>query len=307
MILCFEQLLPKSYTGRSFQCDILPVPMPVLRAPSRRAILASLAVGPLAVSAKPKSKPVGLELYSVREELKKDPAATLSAVVKMGYECVEFYAPYFEWTSDHAREVRKQLDDLGLKCYSTHNGMDSFSSEGLSKAIELNKILGTRYIVLAHPGNKISTVEDWKGVAETLNKANHTMKPSGLHAGYHNHQLEWKPVDNQKPIEILARGTDKSIMLQLDVGTCVETGNDPVAWINSNPGRIRSLHLKDWSPDKGYHVLLGEGTAPWKKIFSAAESKGGVEFYLVEQEGSAYPEMETAERCLVAYHDLHGS
>jgi sugar phosphate isomerase/epimerase len=64
--------------------------------------------------------------------------------------------------------------------------------------------------------------------------------------------------------------------------------------------------LKDWAPGKGYHVLLGEGVCPWKKIFAAAEATGGVEFYLIEQEGSDYPELETAERCLVTYHELHG-
>jgi len=272
---------------------------------SRRSFVAAVGAFPLAVAAKSASVPIGLELYSVRGDLKKDLPGTLKAVAKTGYECVEFFAPYYEWTSDYAKQVRKQIDDLGLKCYSTHNGKPSFTSGGLGKAIELNKILGAKFIVLAHPGN-VSTLDDWKQVAETLNKANETMQPAGLNAGYHNHDLEWKPVDGQKPMELLARQTDKSIMLQLDVGTCLETGNDPAAWIRSNPKRIRSLHLKDWSPAKGYRVLVGQGVAPWKKIFDAAESVGGVEYYLIEQEGSDYPEMETADRCLVAYHDLHG-
>src|SRR5258708_38051984 len=94
-------------------------------------------------------------------------------------------------------------------------------------------------------------------------------------------------------------------MLQLDVGTCLETGNDPVAWVEKNPGRIRSMHCKDWSPEKQYRMLLGEGVAPWKKLLAAAESKGGIEYYLIEQEGSDYSEMETAERCLAAYRKLH--
>jgi sugar phosphate isomerase/epimerase len=272
---------------------------------SRRSFVAALGAVPLAAAAKSTSVPIGLELYSVRGELKKDFSGTLQAVAKTGYECVEFFAPYYEWTPDHAKQVRKQIDDLGLKCYSTHNGKPSFTSAGLGKAIELNKILGAKFIVLAHPGN-VSTLDDWKQVAETLNKANETMQSSGLNAGYHNHDLEWKPVDGQKPMELLARQTDKSIMLQLDVGTCLETGNDPVAWIRANPKRIRSLHLKDWSPAKGYRVLFGQGVAPWKKIFDAAESVGGVEYYLIEQEGSDYPEIETVDRCLVAYHDLHG-
>jgi sugar phosphate isomerase/epimerase len=272
---------------------------------SRRAFLALLASAPLAAAGSGKSLPIGLELYSVRGELKRDLPGTLQAVAKVGYECVEFYAPYYEWTPDQAKQVRQQLDTLGVKCFSTHNSISSFTGDGVNKAIALNQILGARYIVLAHPG-KVSTLDEWKQVAETLNKANQRMSSAGLHAGYHNHDLEWKPVEGRKPLEMLAESTDKSIMLQLDVGTCLETGNDPVAWIEANPGRIRSLHLKDWSSEKSYRVLFGEGAAPWKKIFAAAESKGGVEYYLIEQEGSSYPEIESADRCLVAYRDLHG-
>ncbi len=280
--------------------------MPNSEIVSRRTFLGVLAAVPVGLAAaSEKHIPVGLELYSVRDDLKKDLPGTLQSVAKMGYECVEFFAPYYEWTPEYAKQVRKQLDDLKIRCYSTHNGLQSFTQDGLSKAIELNKALGTHYIVLAHPGN-VSTIDEWKAIADKLNKANDTMKHHGLHAGYHNHDLEWKPVDGQKPMEILASSTDKSIMLQLDVGTCVETGNDPVAWIESNPGRIRSVHLKDWSPEKGYRVLFGEGTVPWKKVLAAAESKGGVEYYLIEQEGSDYPEMETADRCLVAFRNLNG-
>jgi sugar phosphate isomerase/epimerase len=274
---------------------------------SRRSFLSVLAAAPLVpaalAAAATKPIPIGLELYSVRDVLKKDLTGTLEGVAKMGYECVEFYAPYYEWTPDYARQVRAKLDALGVRCYSTHNDMVSFTPAGIDKAIELNHILGTRYIVMAWPGSP-KTVDDWKKVADTLNRANDTLKAQGLHAGYHNHDAEWKPVDGQKPIEILAASTDKSIMLQLDVGTCLEAGSDPVAWIKQNPGRIHSLHLKDWSPENGYKVLFGEGVAPWKKIFAAAESVGGVEYYLIEQEGSRYPEMETVERCLKAYKAL---
>ena len=274
-------------------------------ATSRRSFLTLIAAAPFAAGAKNKNIPVGLELYSVRDELKKDLPGTVQAVAKMGYQCVEFFAPYYDWTPEYAKQVRKQLDDLGVNCYSTHNSTQSFTSDGIQKAIDLNKILGTHYVVMAHPG-KVADLDGWKRVAETLNSANEKFKSVGLHAGYHNHDLEWKPVGEQKPLEIIAKNTDKSIMLQLDVGTCVETGNDPVAWIESNPGRIRSLHLKDWSPNKGYRVLFGEGVCPWKQIFAAAESKGGVQYYLIEQEGSDYPEMETADRCLVAYRNMRG-
>ncbi|HWW17799.1 MAG TPA: sugar phosphate isomerase/epimerase family protein [Candidatus Saccharimonadales bacterium] len=272
---------------------------------SRRSFLGFFAAAPLwAALAGTKHIPVGLELYSVRDDLKKDLMGTVRGVAKLGYECVEFFSPYYDWTLEYAKDVRKELDALGVHCYSTHNGPKSFTPEGIGKAIELNHALGTRYVVLAHPG-EIKDVDGWKRVADTLNKANETLASQGLHAGYHNHDLEWKAVEGQKPMEILAANTDKSIMLQLDVGTCLEAGSDPVAWVEAHPGRIRSMHLKEWSPEMGYHVLVGDGVAPWKKLFAAAESKGGIEYYLIEQEGSDYSEMETAERCLAAYRTLH--
>jgi sugar phosphate isomerase/epimerase len=275
---------------------------------SRRAFLGTLAaasVGGRIAVAHSKPIPVGLELYSVRNELQKDLRGTVRGVAKMGYQCVEFYAPYYDWTSEYARQVRAELDELGIHCYSTHNGLKSFTPEGIDKAIDLNKILGTRYVVLSSPG-AVNGLDGYKHVAETLNKANDTLKGQGLHAGYHNHDAEWKPVEGQKPIEVLRTALDKSIMLQLDVGTCLSTGSDPVAWIKRNPGRIRSMHVKDWSPQREYKVLTGEGIGPWKQMFAAAEKTGGIEYYLIEQEGSDYPEMETAQRCLAAFRKLHG-
>ena len=273
---------------------------------TRRTFLASAAVLPATLAAAPAgSLPIGLELYSVRDNLNKDLAGTIRAVAQMGYQAVEFYAPYMQWTAAYARQVRTILDDNGIRCNSTHNGLDSFSAAKMPQAIELNRIIGSRYVVLAHPG-KTSGLDDYKRVAETLSGALETLKPAGLSAGYHNHDAEWRPLEGRRPIEIIAANTPRDLMLQLDVGTCVEAGSDPVAWVRANPGRIRSMHCKDWSPEKGYKVLFGEGVTPWKELFAAAESTGGVEFYLIEQEGSDYPEMETAERCLAAFRKIHG-
>ena len=266
------------------------------------------AAVPLSAAPRAGRIPVGLELYSVRDQLKEDLMGTVRAVAKMGYAGVEFFSPYFEWTPGRAREVRKLLDDLGVRCFSTHNSNSSFTPENLPHAIELNQILGSKFIVMASPG-KVENFDGWKAVADRLNQAAETMRPQGLRAGYHNHLAEFQPVDGRRPIEVLAASTAKDVMLQLDVGTCLEAGSDPVAWIRQNRGRINSLHCKDWSPDpdKGFKVLFGEGNARWKKIFRAAEHGGGVEYYLIEQEGSAYPPLETAERCLAAFRKLYGA
>lgn len=270
-------------------------------------MMSILAAGTTALQTAKAAKriPIGLEVYSVREEFKKDEMATVEGLGRMGYECVEFHGVYADWTPQHAKDIRKKLDSLNMKCYSTHNNKKAFSGDELKRVVELNKILGSRYIVLASPG-KVSTLDDWKQVADVLNKGNTELRRSGLHAGYHNHIAEWQAVDGKLPMEVLAENTDKSIMLQLDVGHCLSGGGDPVAWINGHPGRTRSLHLKDWSKEKEFQALFGEGVAPWRKILSAAQDKGGVEFYLIEQEGNQFPEMETADRCLIAFRNLVG-
>jgi sugar phosphate isomerase/epimerase len=275
---------------------------------SRRSFLALSAMLPWALKARASTSiPIGLELYSVREALQKDLEGTVRAVAQLGYQCVEFYAPYFDWTDAQTKQMRKLLDDLGVRCYSTHNDEKFFSAENINRARDMNLVLGSKYMVMAYSEPK-SGLDGWKAIADELNAAAEKLEPSGLKAGYHNHQAEWKLVEGARPLEILARNTKPSVMLQLDVGTCLEAGSDPVAWIRANPGRIHALHLKDWSPDPavGYKALFGEGKADWKNIFAAAESVGGAEYYLLEQEGSRFGEMETAKRCLAGYKAAHG-
>jgi sugar phosphate isomerase/epimerase len=279
----------------------MPVPL------SRRSFLALSAMLPWAFrSASKPSIPVGLELYSVRDALKNDLEGTVRAVAHLGYECVEFYAPYFDWSEEQTKRIRKLLDELKIRCYSTHNDEDYFSAKNIERVRDLNLILGCRYVVQAWSDPK-PLLDGWKAVADNLNAAAEKLEPAGLKVGYHNHDAEWKLVEGKRPAEILAANTKRTVMLQLDVGTCLEAGGDPVAWIRANPGRIRSIHCKDWSPDpdKGYKVLFGEGVADWKGIFEAAESVGGVEYYLIEQEGSRYSEMETARRCLQTFGTTH--
>jgi sugar phosphate isomerase/epimerase len=275
---------------------------------SRRTFVALSATLPWALRTDAASSlPIGLELYSVRKELQRDPQATVRAVAKMGYQCVEFYAPYFQWSEDETKQMRKLLDDLGIRCFSTHNDSSYVNAENISRARDKNLILGCKYVVVASSHPQPTDLDGWKTVADMLNSVDEQLENSGLHAGYHNHEPEFTPIGGGRPMEVIAKNTKPSIMLQLDVGTCLKAGSDPVAWIRANPGRIRSLHLKEWSSDpaKGYSVLFGEGNADWKGILAAAESVGGAEYYLIEQEGSRFSELETAERCLQAFRSVH--
>jgi sugar phosphate isomerase/epimerase len=284
----------------------------VMAAQTASTSLFAAAAPEAAVSAK--KYPIGLELYSVRKELARDLPNTLTTVSKMSYEVVEFYAPYEDWSIPHAKDVRSLMDDLGLRCYSTHNHIESLiPGAGMDKAIELNQILGSKILVMASEPDYVHGLEAWKKLCEQLTNASAELQPHGLAAGFHNHETEWAPLDGtQRIMDLIAANTPRDFVLQLDVGTCVAAGADPVAWINANPGRIRTLHLKDWAPgtsadEKGYRVLFGEGVCPWKGIIAAAENAGGVEYYLMEQEGSRYPEFETAQRCLEAWNAMRRS
>jgi hypothetical protein len=153
-----------------------------------------------------KKYPIGLELYSVRGELARDLPNTLRTVAKMGYEVVEFYAPYYDWQIPYAKQVRTLMDDLGLRCYSTHNHIESFTpGETMAKAIELNQILGSWLLVLASAPNGTNSLEDWKKLSGQLAAAVQLLKPHGLSAGFHNHQTEWTPLEGgPRAMDVLA-------------------------------------------------------------------------------------------------------
>src|SRR4051812_49175559 len=183
---------------------------------SRRTFLSMAAALPFAASAALKGArnvPAGLEMYSVRGELAKDLLGTTAAVGKMGYQVVEFYAPYLDWTTDTAKSVRKVMDDTGLKCHSTHNNGPSFTPDGLKKAIEHNQILGSTCVIMAS-APRVTTADGWKALGDQLTAVAAQLKPLGMATGYHNHQVEWKPVDGKRPMDVLAARTPRDVVLQ---------------------------------------------------------------------------------------------
>src|SRR4030088_1073233 len=157
-----------------------------LRPRSRRSFLAFSAMLPWVLSARAaKSIPLGLELYSVRDELKKDPEGTVRAVAQMGYQGVEFYAPYFEWSEIQTKQMRKLLDDLGIQCFSTHNDSAYLSPEKIGRARDMNLILGSKYVVMASSDPKPG-LDGWKAVAEALNFAADRLWSFGFGGGDYN-------------------------------------------------------------------------------------------------------------------------
>ena len=233
--------------------------------------------------------PIGLELYSVRTGLAKDLPGTVRAVAKQGYQVVEFYGPYYSWTVDYAKEVRKTSGRCGPAVQFHPQRCAQPAAEGLPKAIELNRALGSKYIVMASAGRP-EGLDGWKGVAETLTQAAETLRSAGLRTGYHNHKAEFVPMDGKRPIEVMAANTPKDVMLQFDVGTCVEGGSDPVAWINANPAHhSHALQgLGAGGRAEGLRGSVRRRRFAVEEGFSEAAEKGGVEYYLIEQEGSRF-------------------
>jgi sugar phosphate isomerase/epimerase len=224
----------------------------------------------------------------------------------MGYRTVEIFSTYLDWTLDYAREVRRRLDDAGLACLSTHNGMRAFTPEALAKTVELNGILGSGLAVVASVP-KIEDLDGWRRAAASFAEVAERLRPHGLAAGFHNHQQEWTPIDGSLPIEIVSDGTPPDFVMQLDVGPAVQHGIDVPDWIRAHAGRVRSIHLRDWSAARGYNIAFGEGDCPWPAILAAAESFGKVETCLVEN-GHCSPEEEwgIAERSLANWRKLRG-
>src|SRR5260370_10556867 len=137
---------------------------------------------PWAVSVRSSTSiPLRLELYRVRDELKKDPEGTVRAVAQMGYQGVEVYAPYFEWAENQNKQMRKLLDELGIRCFSTHNSSSYLSAENISRARDMNLILGSKYVVMASANPKPGP-DGWKAVADSLNFAADRLESSGLKA-----------------------------------------------------------------------------------------------------------------------------
>ena len=282
------------------------------RSVTRRTFLAAASAMPVVataagIQAQSRQFKVGLQLYSVRGAYATDMAGSIAAVAKMGYEVVEFWSPYMQWSNAKAKEARQLLDGLGITCPSTHNPATSLSGDTLQRAVELNQILGSRTIVAASAPPKLVTADAWKAFADTCAKASETLRPLGMRAGFHNHASEWQLVEGQRPMDLLAAGTPRDFVLQFDIGTGVQAGQDPVAWINANPGRINSMHCKDWGAGdgRGYAVAFGEGDAPWLRIFQAAESTGGIEHYLLEQEvAGPIGEIAMVQKCRENYRRI---
>src|SRR5215471_776149 len=231
--------------------------------------------------------PIGLELYSLREECKKDLPGMLAAVSRIGYKGVEF-AGYHGRT---AKELRKMLDDNGIVACGTHTPYESVLEDKLKATIEFNQVIGNKFLIV--PSMTAHSKKDWLAKAKLFNDLADKVKADGMWVGYHAHEHDFKKVDGETPWDIFASNTKPEVILQLDTSNCADGGADPVVVLKKYPGRTRSIHIKPHGG--GPEAVIGEDKLNWKEIFAFCEGPGKTDWYVVEHETSKDP-LETVRR-----------
>src|SRR6266705_1967471 len=238
--------------------------------------------------------PFALQLYSVRNECAKDLDGTVAAVAKMGYKAVEFAGYY----GRDAKTLRKLLDDLGLKCCGTHIGLDTLLGDNLPKTVEFNQTIGNKFLVVPSlPGKYQKTRQGWQEAADVFSGIAEKVKPQGMRVGYHNHNIEFKPIDGEIPWDTFFDRAKKEVVIQFDTGNGAAVGGDPLVYLKKFPGRVASVHVKPYSKAKP-NALIGDDEHPWKEIFHICETTAGVEGYIIEYESDAYPPLVSVEKTL---------
>jgi sugar phosphate isomerase/epimerase len=240
------------------------------------------------LSAAPLRKPIGLQLYSVRELLPKDFDGTLRQLSAAGYKEVEA-AGYYNKT---AAEFRHAMDQAGLRCVSTHHPLSQLKPQ-LDAFIEYGHALGLDYMVCSSSGGMHRdpaskgelTLDDWRWVAEEFNHIGEKVKAAGMTFGVHNHTPEFASEGGVLVYDELLKLTDpKLVTFEMDCGWVTAAGRNPVDYLSKWPERFPLFHVKDMAKDangKFHSVVMGHGVVDYRPILRAAT---GLKHYFIEQE-----------------------
>jgi sugar phosphate isomerase/epimerase len=242
-----------------------------------------------------KNIPIALQLYSVRNDCAERGLPTvLREVAEMGYEGVEFAGLH----GLSAKEVRKHLDDHGLKVAGTHTPIKDLVDDQLERTIDLNRELGNRFVICPGlPEEYRNSLDAWKKTADLFNGWAERLKREKMWIGYHNHTVEFTPLDGVLPWDVFYGSTRQEVVMQLDTGNALAGGSDVTPYIEKYPHRTLTVHLKEHSRENP-KAVIGEGDVRWKDIFRLCETVGSTEWYIIEQESYAFPPMECVRICL---------
>jgi sugar phosphate isomerase/epimerase len=246
-----------------------------------------------------RGRQIGLQLFSVCSECKRDLPGTMAAVAKMGYKGVEFAGYY----GRAAKQLRKILDDNELKCCGTHTGINTLVGDQLDETIEFNKTIGNKYLIVAGlPVEYRESHQAWLDTARLFNEIAEKVKPHDMFVGYHNmgyqnNRIEFQVMDGELPWDTFYGNTRKDVIMQLDVGNAMRCGADPLPYLYKYPGRAITVHLQEYSKTNP-NALVGQGDVNWKAFFALCQAVGSTEWYIVEYARGGAPRLESVEKCL---------
>ena len=225
--------------------------------------------------------PVGLQLYSIRDQCKTDLPGMLVQVSKIGYKGVEFAG----YHGHSAKDLRKMLDDNGLIACGTHTPYESVLADQLQGTIEFNQTIGNKFLIVPWMTGK--TKQEWLDKAKLFDALVDKVKPHGMFVGYHAHSHDFEKFDGESAWDLFFGNTKPEVIMQLDTSNCLEGGADPVAVLKKYPGRARSIHIK--ASGGGPDAVIGEDKVNWPEVFAWCESQGGTQWYVLEHESSKDP------------------
>lgn len=239
-----------------------------------------------------KKIPIGVQVYSVRNEAAQDVANALKTIAEIGYQGVEFAGYY----NKKAEDLRKMMDDNGLVCCGTHTGLNTLLGDEFKKTVEFNKILGNQFLIIpAGLEQALETREGARMTAYLVNELADKAAEHGMFVGYHAHAGDVKKVDDTTPWDRFFSQTKKEVVMQVDTGNCLHGGADPVELVKLYPGRSTTVHLKTFGGNR--NTVIGDDEVEWAAFFEACETVGGTEWYIVEHETGSNP-FESIQGCL---------
>jgi sugar phosphate isomerase/epimerase len=244
--------------------------------------------------------PIGVQLYTLRDEMQKDVAATLERVARIGYKEVEF-AGYF---GKSPSEIRAILDRNGLRAPSVHVPIEVAEGSGWSAALDAAKTVGHEYVVIPWLApDRRGGLDSYRRLAATLNRAAQEAQRAGLRFAYHNHDFEFEPQEGRLPLDLLLAETDAALVqIELDLYWAVKAGQDPLTYFARHPGRFPMVHVKDSAGPPNHEMRsVGQGTIDFGRIF-ARRQQAGIRHYFVEHDnpGDAWASIETSYRTVAA-------
>ena len=267
------------------------------------AAAASVLLAPVsrASAAAWKPIPIGTQLWCVRLQLAKDIPGTLKTLGALGYQAVELENAF----GKSGAEWKGHLDAAGLKPCGFHHTLAELQGDKLAASVAFNQAIGNRNLIIRSLEPAVYTSADLlKKTADEVNAVAERLKPHAMRVGYHNHTTDFNRIDGEYWWNRFADQTSKDVILQFDTGNASEMeGVTPQSLIRRNAGRTISMHVKPFSK-KDPNAYLGADELDWPAIMTAAETVGGIEWYIIEYEKEGVPPLESLKANLALFKKL---